>query len=202
MYPHDTQIMKDMPKLHSPFVRDHIDGAYVVTDEITEGYDWVFDCEDVVAVEKLNGTNVSILVNQGMVQGIWNRTTQVPFINKGKQFIIEGVQNAFERGWLKELFDGQHFGELIGGKVAKNPHSVPEHLFVPFNRLMKTCTMRSWHWFLHEPAEISDWMRTLETMFGKKYGSEYLEGVVFYHPDGRMAKLRCDMFPWFEGKRH
>ena len=150
----------------------------------------------------VHNTNVSVLVNQGMVQGIWNRTAQVPFINKGKQFIIEGIQNAFERGWLKELFDGQHFGELIGGKVAKNPHNVPAHLFVPFNRLMKTCTMRSWHWFLHEPAEISDWMRNLETMFGKKYGSEYLEGVVFYNPDGRMAKLRCDMYPWFTEKRH
>ena len=30
----------------------------------------------------------------------------------------------------------------------------------------------------------------------------FCEGVVFTHPDGRMAKLRKDMFPWYTGKRH
>ena len=30
----------------------------------------------------------------------------------------------------------------------------------------------------------------------------FVEGIVFTHPDGRMAKLRCDMFEWYKGKRH
>jgi len=30
----------------------------------------------------------------------------------------------------------------------------------------------------------------------------FVEGIVFTHPDGRMAKLRGDMFDWFKGKRH
>jgi len=30
----------------------------------------------------------------------------------------------------------------------------------------------------------------------------FVEGIVFTHPDGRMAKLRCDMFDWFKGRRH
>ena len=33
-------------------------------------------------------------------------------------------------------------------------------------------------------------------------GIEFVEGIVFTHPDGRMAKLRKDMFPWFVGRRH
>ncbi|MEK6792473.1 MAG: hypothetical protein AABX95_01505, partial [Nanoarchaeota archaeon] len=38
---------------------------------------------------------------------------------------------------------------------------------------------------------------------GRKSG--FVEGVIFLHPDGRMAKLRRDMFPfWYEqeGKSH
>ena len=30
----------------------------------------------------------------------------------------------------------------------------------------------------------------------------FVEGVVFTHPDGRMAKLRKDMFDWHKGPRH
>ena len=30
----------------------------------------------------------------------------------------------------------------------------------------------------------------------------YVEGVVFTHPDGRMAKLRVDMFDFYTGRRH
>ena len=30
----------------------------------------------------------------------------------------------------------------------------------------------------------------------------FVEGIVFTHPDGRMAKLRRDMFDWYEGRRH
>ena len=32
--------------------------------------------------------------------------------------------------------------------------------------------------------------------------SGFVEGIVFTHPDGRMAKLRKDMFPWYSGFRH
>ena len=28
------------------------------------------------------------------------------------------------------------------------------------------------------------------------------EGLVFYHPDGRMAKLRLDMFDFYKGANH
>ena len=35
---------------------------------------------------------------------------------------------------------------------------------------------------------------------GRKTG--FVEGVIFTHPDGRMAKLRRDMFEWFKGAKH
>lgn len=31
---------------------------------------------------------------------------------------------------------------------------------------------------------------------------QFVEGIVFTHPDGRMATLRRDMFDWYEGRRH
>jgi len=76
----------DMPKLKSPFVRKVIDNQYVVTNEIAERYEWVFEDESVMAVEKLHGTNVSIQITDGIITGIWNRTERIPFFNKGKQF--------------------------------------------------------------------------------------------------------------------
>ncbi len=38
------------------------------------------------------------------------------------------------------------------------------------------------------------------SMKGDREG--FVEGIVFTHPDGRMAKLRRDMFDWFKGRRH
>jgi len=51
--------IRDMPKIESPFIRKEIDGNYIVTPEIAEGYEWVFEDDSVMAIEKLHGTNVS-----------------------------------------------------------------------------------------------------------------------------------------------
>ena len=122
----------DMPKLESPFVREIINGQYILTPKITPGYEWVFSDEEVVCMEKLNGTNVSIIITEGTVTAIFNRTARVPFINKGKEWITKGVLESYVRG-MCELPDGQHFGELIGKKIQGNPHKIEGHLWIPFN---------------------------------------------------------------------
>ena len=56
-------MIKDMPKLQCPFIRENNENReYVVMDELNEGYDWVFNDDSVRAIEKLHGTNVSIVV--------------------------------------------------------------------------------------------------------------------------------------------
>ena len=115
--------IKDMLKIKSPFVRVMKDGKYVVIDKINEGYEWVFEDESVMAIEKLQGTNVSIVIQEGNVTQVYNRTERIPFINKGKSWIIEGLLNSKEKGYLEFLGDGQFFGELIGPKVNSNPRS-------------------------------------------------------------------------------
>ena len=58
----------DMPKLESPFYREEINGNYVVTPKVNFDYHWVFDEPAVEAVEKLDGTNVSIVIEKGKVK--------------------------------------------------------------------------------------------------------------------------------------
>lgn len=206
-------MIRDMPKLHSPFVREMINGKYIVIDKINEGYEWVFNDTSVIATEKLDGTNVSILIDDGIIKSVWNRTERVPFFNKGKQYIINGIQEAYSRGYLDFLSDGQHFGELIGVKVNGNRHQVKDHIFLPFESYVKkNLVYESWNKYPKDFESISKWFK--ESLFSlyacRVKGCNGIpveqrskpEGIVFVHPDGRMAKLRRDMFDWFEGKSH
>jgi hypothetical protein len=157
-------------------------GEYVVIDKIKEGFEWVFTDESVMAIEKLHGTNVSILIENGVVTAIFNRTERIPFINKGKKWIVEGILNAFERGYIDLLGDGQHFGELVGETFGQ------KHL-----------KYKSWGKY-PEKDLIPLYACMIQGEEGRKNG--FVEGVVFTHPDGRMAKLRKDMYVWYKGKRH
>ena len=199
----------DMPKLESPFVRKEINGNYIVTPEIAEGYEWVFTDENVMAIEKLHGTNVSIAIQDGIIVGIWNRTERIPFFNRGKKHITEGLLNSFEYGYIDNLLDGQHFGELVGPKVNGNPYKLKEHRWIPFSSFsQKHLRYKSWGKYPKDFATISEWFKELIPLYACMVeGSEgrqngFVEGIIFTHPDGRMAKLRKDMFDWFKGPRH
>lgn len=202
-----------MPKLHSPFTRKMVDDQYVVINEVNKGYEWVFDDNAVVATEKLDGTNVSVLIEDGIIKSIWNRTERVPFFNKGKQYIIHGIQESYSRGYLDFLGDGQHFGELIGAKVNGNRHEIKDHIFLPFDSYVKkNLVYESWNKYPKDFDSISKWFK--ESLFSLYHcrikGCHDIpieqrvkpEGIVFYSPDGRMAKLRRDMFDWYEGRQH
>lgn len=195
----------DMPKLESPFVRKMIDNNYLVTDEITEGMEWVFEDESVMAIEKLDGTNVSIQITDGIIVGVWNRTERLPFFNKGKQHIIMGIMNSYVKGYTEFLGDGQHFGELIGPKVNKNPYNLKEHVWIPFETYgQKHLKFNCWGKYPKTFDSISEWFKELMPLYTSMKGDRegFIEGIVFTHPDGRMAKLRRDQFDWFEGDRH
>ena len=201
----DIKVM-NMPKLESPFVRKEIDGNYIVTNEIAEGYDWVFNNESVMAIEKLHGTNVSIVIVEGQVVEIYNRTERIPFINKGKDYITKGILESYKRGYMEFLGDGQHFGELIGEKINKNKYNIKGNLWIPFETFaQKHLKYKSWGKYPKDFDTISNWFKDdliplYSSMNGNREG--FVEGVVFTHPDGRMAKLRRDMFNWYKGRRH
>jgi hypothetical protein len=201
----------DMPKIECPFIREKtMDGRYLITSKINPGYDWVFTDENVMAIEKLHGTNVSILIENGQITQIWNRTTRLPFFNHGKKFIIEGLLNSYERGYTEFLPDGQHFGELLGPKVNSNPYNLKEHIWIPFNTYArKHLLYKSWGKYPKDFDTISTWFKDdliplyaclVSGSDARKTG--FVEGIVFTHPDGRMAKLRRDMYPWYLGRQH
>jgi len=198
--------IQDMPKIECPFVRKMINGNYVVIDEINSEYNWVFEDESVMAIEKLHGTNVSIVIKEGTVTQVYNKTERIPFINKGKAWIIEGLLNSKSRGYLEFLGDGQFFGELIGPKVNGNPYMLDEHLWIPFSTFaQKHLRYKSWGKYPKDFKTISEWFKNdllplYNLMKGHKDG--FVEGIVFTHPDGRLAKLRRDMFDWFKESRH
>ena len=196
----------DMPKLESPFVRKIVGKNYDVTPEIQEGYEWVFEDDNVAAIEKLHGTNCSVLIIEGQVTEMYNRTERVPFINKGKAHITHAILNSKKRGYLEFLGDGQHFGEVIGPKINGNPYKLEDPLFIPFGTYcQKHLRYKSWGQYPKDFDTISNWFENdLFSLFNRmrKTNSDFVEGIVFTHPDGRMAKLRRDMFSWFKGRRH
>lgn len=197
--------IRDMPKLQSPFIRKMVDKNYIVTNEITEGYEWVFDDETTVAIEKLHGANVSIVINEGTVTQVYNRTERIPFITKGKSWIIKGILNSKERGYLEFLGDGQFFGELIGPKVNGNPYKIDQHLFIPFSGFcQKHLKYKCWGKYPKTFESISEWFKELMPLYASMNDDRkgFVEGIVFTHPDGRMAKLRCDMFSFYYKKGH
>lgn len=200
----------DMPKLHSPFVREVVDGAYVVTPKVAEGMEWVFTDPSVIATEKLHGTNVSVVIRGGEIVEVWNRDTRIPFFSNGRGFIIQGLLESHERGYTA-LPDGQHFGELIGPKLHGDPHEVGKHLWIPFSTYAREkLAYKSWGKYPKTFESLSGWFEHhLCSLFRcrihkeKPNPAKFCEGVVFVQPStGKMAKLRRDMFPWFKGPRH
>lgn len=202
--------IQDMPKLESPFVRAMIGDDYIATSKIEEGYEWVFEDESVMAIEKLHGTNVSIVIQDGVIVAVYNRTERIPFFNKGKDFIIRGILESYKRGYMENLLDGQHFGELIGEKVNGNPYKIKGNLWIPFETFgQKHLRYKSWGKYPKDFDTISKWFEEdliplyacmVQGEEGRKNG--FVEGIVFTHPDGRMAKLRKDMFDWYIERRH
>ena len=200
-------IINEMPKLESPFVREKNEkGDYVVTNKIAEGYEWVFEDKETKAIEKLHGENVSIYIDTiGNITHIWSRGRRVPFFTVDNRTIIDGLLNSYKRGYMEFLPEGQHFGELIGPGMQGNAYKINEPLWIPFNTYAKkNLYYKSWGKYPKTFESISEWFKTLMPLYAGHIGSEskFVEGVVFTHPDGRMAKLRKDMFDWYKGERH
>lgn len=212
-----ASFVEDMPKIHSPFVRKETDGKYCVTPQVEEGYEWVFEDDRVLAVEKLHGTNVSCLMEGGEVVGVWTRSRRIPAFSKNQndQYILEGIYNSLLRGYMDRLLDGQHFGELIGPKVNGNPYQLEEHIWIPFQSYAeKHLSYESWGRYPKTFEAIKGWFEHgLIPLFHARWHNQsfseaegaFVEGIMFTHPapdeleTPPYAKLRYDMWPFYDG---
>jgi hypothetical protein len=84
-------------------------------------------------------------------------------------------REAFAAGVAGGLPDGTY--ELIGPKVQGNPEEFPKNTLVRHETL----------YYVTQPPRDFDGLR--EWMNGKD-----IEGIVFHHPDGRMAKIKLRDF--------
>ena len=198
----------DYPKIKSPFVRKMINGKYLATPEVEEGYLWVFEDEGVFAVDKLHGTNLCVIFEDGILQSIDNRATRIipdPCIsanmNTNESRMVEGVINAISKKWIDNNFTGRIYGELVGPTVNGNLHNLTQHYFVPFDYLYNHCHWKTWvaNKYPKTFDSIKEWFKELPSLFTKRMTKEFdlAEGLVFYHQDGqRKAKLRIDFFDY------
>jgi len=217
-------MLSDFPKIHCPFIRKDFDvnisdfekyghslklrspKAYLVIPEVNPGYEWVFESDNVVAVEKLDGSNVKLETQKGRLINLQNRKNIIDPLQivKGKSFILNGIFEAIGKGYVKQ--DGIQVGELIGKKVQGNPYKLDGHLWYPFDKSFKHLSYRSFHEHDRTFDNWSVWFKDyLVSRFATKRGDKdiFAEGIVFYDmkrkAEGKtyMAKLRRDMFKFF-----
>ncbi len=219
-------MLTDFPKLYCPFIRKlykvdredfkkygsslklRLPEVYLVTPEINPGYEWVLEDEDTFAVEKLDGTNVKIKIENQRLVAVQNRKNVIDLyqIIGGHSQIVEGIFMAIQKGYISK--DGEYAGEVIGPKLQGNPYQLETHLWYPFDKAIEHLRYKSFHQHARTLENWSAWFKdNLKSLLHtKKVGYEkagMAEGVVFYNLKRRelgqvyRAKLRRDMFDWY-----
>jgi len=218
--------VRDFPKLESPFERETIGGVYQVVPKLKSEFEWIFS-ESVLAVDKLHGTNVSVIIQEHNIEAIYNRTAKIDLWRFGEWF-YEGVKNSIELENFcpDSLSNGQYFGELIGPRINANPYGLEKHRWVPFEYLKIHDYYKFWNEVVVKETQnlnvqekfdyMSKVFKGLWSIYKRQRGikgevneniafekSLAAEGIVFYNTQtNAMCKLRRDMFSWYQGKRH
>ncbi len=224
-------MLTDFPKIECPFIRQtfKVDKesfkkngrrvnlrspeVYLAINKINPGYEWVFDDPGTFAVEKVDGSNVKILIEKSEIITVQNRMNYInpltikPGVNL---YIMDGIIQASMKGYVNS--DGEQAGELLGPKFQGNPYKLEHHLWFPFERSYSQLRYKSFEKFERTYENWSSWFKDhLFSLFFQKISNKkgdpankmMAEGVVFYNlkrkEEGQpyMAKLRRDMFDWF-----
>ncbi|MAM84459.1 MAG: hypothetical protein CL472_07270 [Acidobacteria bacterium] len=170
-----------MKKMKTVFVMDRSSRPHTCTREVQE--QWVLDGEGVATV-KVDGT--SCLIRDGRLYKRFDakegraipegfepcEETRDPETGHWPGWVLvgEGPEDKWHRAaFVEGLKDGTY--ELIGPKVQGNRYGI------------------EWHTLVRHGAEEVVVERSYEGLRAWLEKNE-VEGLVFHHPDGRMAKLR------------
>lgn len=135
------------------------DGAYIVTPEIEPGFEWVFTDPTVQAIEKLDGTNVSVVMEDGQLKVLANRKNLIPFDTLDTNRFIQGVRHWIDRGNTLPA-NGQHFGELMGPHIQqKTSWNWIVRFGFPLDYLKEKASYRSYHKYPKTYDNISAWFK-------------------------------------------
>lgn len=190
-----------MKKIPTVFQRTE-DRRHVI-DQVTPGCEWVLSGEG-EATRKYDGTCVLVRRDGLAVHGFARRIVKPGKVRPdgfvemdhdpitGNTVGWEPIANSGFARWFDEAvtnYDGDRHGslvpgtyELCGPKINGNPEGYPEH------RLILHASAQPIQ--LPVPLNFGQVKRTMEdfTDFG-------WEGLVWHHPDGRMAKIKRKDFP-------
>lgn len=177
-----------MKKIPSLFARNH-DSNGLVRDEVTPGCEWVLDGEG-VATRKFDGACCMLRAGvfykrRTLCRGerapadFTPATDFDPITGKQQGWVLVSRESSEDRYFREGLSaappplpDGTY--ELCGPQVQGNPEGFASHVLVPHGKEVLDCP-RDYHG-LRECLRKRD-----------------IEGIVWYHRDGRMAKLKgCD----------
>jgi len=184
-----------MRKIPTVFVRDPDDRKHVLN-EVTPGCEWVLAGEG-QATRKYDGTCV-LIERDGLAIKAWTRRevkpgkTPPPRFRESDHDEVTGKTVGWEpseqsgfSAFVDEAFDAIGFVgepgtyELCGPSVNGNPEGYEKHRLVKHSAAMKIEVERSFDGIRSAMLDPDwpDW-----------------EGIVFHHPDGRMAKIKVRDF--------
>lgn len=175
-----------MKKIPSVFVRDFDGDPSRVLDEVTPGCEWVLDGEG-IATRKWDGA--ASLVRGGEIYRRYDcKRGKTPPLGFEPCEPERDEKTGHWPGWVKAdagpeskwfrlglafdptVEDGTY--ELVGPKVGGNPEGREDHVLIPHGRAIVDPTVRTFE-------AIREYLMDQE-----------IEGIVWHHPDGRMAKIK------------
>lgn len=175
-----------MKKIPTLFERDWEGDRSRVVNLVHSGCEWVIDGEG-IATRKLDGT--SCLIRNGQ---LYKRRELRKGDKEPSQFEIadydeetgktvgwvpvgEGPEDRWHREAFTTTVDGTY--ELVGPKIQGNPEQATIHMLLS-----------------HDGADtFPDAPRTFDGL-REWLADKDIEGLVFHHPDGRMAKIKLRDF--------
>jgi hypothetical protein len=176
-----------MNKIPTLFVRDPSNMALVL-DQVTPGCEWVLAGEG-VATRKWDGTNVRVTVSDGQFWGLQKRrnpsraekaaSAEPGYVVASRddpqdKHIYAAVDATNFAQWPDGAWSCEALGPKIqGGADGRAPCLIPFSL--PGFAAREELT--DWHERTHQG--LSGWLATVP-----------FEGIVWHHPDGRMAKIK------------
>lgn len=178
-----------MNKIPTLFVRDPANMARV-TREVTSGCEWVLAGEG-IATRKWDGTNVRVSVSGGEFRGLEKRRNpsrqekaagaepgyvQCNIGDPADKHIVAAVEATDFAQWP----DGSWPCEALGPKIQGGADLVPPMLIafsLPGFAETNRCTPG------RDFDMLAEWLRFTR-----------IEGIVWHHPDGRMAKIKARDF--------
>ncbi|WP_405678012.1 DUF5565 family protein [Streptomyces sp. NBC_01511] len=185
-----------MKKIQTLFVRDFTARPSHVLPQVAPGCEWVTD-EEGVATRKYDGTCVMLDEH-----GAWwarrevkpGKTTPTGYVaistdeETGKTVGWESIEHSSFAKFHAEAIGNSAVSapgtyELLGPKINGNPDGYDAHLLMPHG--WSALSIRED--FATAPRDydgLRDWLRA------RPY-----EGIVWHHPDGRMAKIKAKDFP-------